>query len=105
MEQQTGKTAVCSQSDGRTSRLREQALRAIDAGANALLFNVLSYGYDVLHELSSDPDITVPIAAHPALAGAIYPSPYYGITAPVLLGQLMRIAGADLVLFLLLTDR
>ncbi|OAB32542.1 2,3-diketo-5-methylthiopentyl-1-phosphate enolase [Paenibacillus macquariensis subsp. defensor] len=84
---------------GRTSNLKQQALRAIDAGANALLFNVLSYGYDVLHELSSDPEITVPIAAHPALAGALYPSPHYGISASVLLGQLMRLAGADLVLF------
>ncbi|KOP68887.1 2,3-diketo-5-methylthiopentyl-1-phosphate enolase [Bacillus sp. FJAT-18019] len=100
VEQQTGKKLLYAANlTGRTSKLREQALRAIDAGANALLFNVLSYGYDVLHELSADPDITVPIAAHPALAGALYPSPHYGITAPVLLGQLMRIAGADLVLF------
>lgn len=84
---------------GPTSNLKSQALKAIGAGANALLFNVLSYGYDVLHELSSDPEITVPIAAHPALAGAFYPSPHYGISASVLLGQLMRLAGADLVLF------
>ncbi len=52
-----------------------------------------------LHELSSDPDINVPIAAHPAMAGALYPSPHYGIAAPLLLGKLMRLAGADLVLF------
>ncbi|MCM3783961.1 2,3-diketo-5-methylthiopentyl-1-phosphate enolase [Neobacillus mesonae] len=84
---------------GPTSKLHEQAKRAIDAGANALLFNVLSYGYDVLHELSKDSDINVPIMAHPALAGAYYPSPYHGISASVLLGQLMRLAGADLVLF------
>ncbi|MFM9282137.1 2,3-diketo-5-methylthiopentyl-1-phosphate enolase [Paenibacillus jiagnxiensis] len=84
---------------GPTSQLRSQAIKAVQAGANALLFNVLAYGYDVLHELSSDPDINVPIAAHPALAGAFYPSPYYGISASVLLGQLMRLAGADLVLF------
>ncbi|WP_055107819.1 2,3-diketo-5-methylthiopentyl-1-phosphate enolase [Paenibacillus ihumii] len=84
---------------GRTSSLKEQALRAIDAGASALLFSVLPYGFDVLHELSSDPEITVPIAAHPSLAGALYPSPHYGIAASLLLGKLMRIAGADLVLF------
>lgn len=84
---------------GSTSKLAAQAKQAIDAGANALLFNVLAYGFDVLHELSSDPAITVPIAAHPALAGALYPSPHYGIAASVLLGKLMRIAGADLVLF------
>jgi 2,3-diketo-5-methylthiopentyl-1-phosphate enolase len=84
---------------GPTSRLHQQALKAIDAGANALLFNVLAYGFDVLHELASDPAINVPIAAHPAMAGALYPSPHYGFSAHVLLGKLMRLAGADLVLF------
>lgn len=84
---------------GPTSKLADRARLAISEGANALLFNVLAYGYDVLHELSSDPDINVPIAAHPAMAGALYPSPHYGIAAPLLLGKLMRLAGADLVLF------
>ena len=84
---------------GPTSKLASQAKKAINAGANALLFNTLAYGYDVLHELSSDPDINVPIASHPAMAGAMYPSPHYGIGAAVLLGKLNRLAGADLVLF------
>ncbi|MFD0713640.1 2,3-diketo-5-methylthiopentyl-1-phosphate enolase [Paenibacillus sp. GCM10027626] len=84
---------------GPTSQLAKNAKRAIAAGANALLFNTLAYGYDVLHELSSDPEITIPIAAHPAMAGAFYPSPHYGISASLLLGKLMRLAGADLALF------
>lgn len=84
---------------GPTSRLHEQARRAIAEGANALLFNALAYGYDALHELAADPSVNVPIAAHPAMAGAFYPSPHYGIAAPLLLGKLMRLAGADLVLF------
>ncbi|MDB4867481.1 MAG: 2,3-diketo-5-methylthiopentyl-phosphate enolase [Cohnella sp.] len=84
---------------GSTFKLRDHAKRAIEAGANGLLFNVLSYGFDALAELAADPDIRVPIAAHPAMAGALYPSPYHGIAAPLLLGKLMRIAGADLSLF------
>jgi 2,3-diketo-5-methylthiopentyl-1-phosphate enolase len=84
---------------GPTFRLAEQARKAVAAGANALLFNVLAYGFDALHELSRDPSIPIPIMAHPAMAGAYYPSPYYGIAASVLLGKLMRLAGADLVLF------
>lgn len=84
---------------GPVFKLQEQAYKAIKAGANALLFNVLGYGFDALAELASDPNINVPIAAHPAMAGAFYPSPYYGISAPLLLGKLMRLAGADLVLF------
>jgi 2,3-diketo-5-methylthiopentyl-1-phosphate enolase len=84
---------------GPTSLLAAQAKKAVQAGANAILFNVLAYGFDALHELSSDPGINVPIMAHPAMAGAFYPSPHYGISASVLLGKLMRLAGADLVLF------
>lgn len=84
---------------GSTSRLAEQARKAISAGATALLFNVLAYGYDALHELATDPQVSVPIMAHPAMAGAFYPAPNYGIGASVLLGKLMRLAGADLVLF------
>ncbi|MCD1260282.1 2,3-diketo-5-methylthiopentyl-1-phosphate enolase [Paenibacillus athensensis] len=84
---------------GPTFGLPEQARKAIRAGVNALLFNVLAYGFDALHALSADPEINVPIMAHPAMAGAFYPSPHYGIAAPLLLGKLMRLAGADLVLF------
>lgn len=99
-EQATGQKLLYAVNlTGKTSRLHEQAQQAIDAGANALLFNVLAYGFDALHELSASPDITVPIMAHPAMAGALYPSPHYGIAASVLLGKLMRLAGADLVLF------
>ncbi|WP_223066673.1 2,3-diketo-5-methylthiopentyl-1-phosphate enolase [Paenibacillus caui] len=84
---------------GKTSELRSQALRAINAGATALLFSTLAYGFDALQELSADPDIHVPIVAHPSLAGAIYPSKHYGIAPALLLGKLLRVAGADLVLF------
>ncbi|MCA0754364.1 2,3-diketo-5-methylthiopentyl-1-phosphate enolase [Paenibacillus sp. N4] len=99
-EEETGQKLLYAVNlTGPTSRLAENARKAIQAGANALLFNVLAYGFDVLHELSSDPAINVPIAAHPAMAGAIYPSPHYGISASLLLGKLMRLAGADLVLF------
>lgn len=99
-ERQTGQKLLYAVNlSGPAGHLSEQAKKAIAAGANALLFNVLAYGFDTLRELSSDPEINVPIAAHPALAGAFYPSPYHGIAASVLLGKLMRLAGADLVLF------
>lgn len=100
VQEKTGqKLLYAANLSGPVFGLKEQAQRAIEAGANALLFNVLAYGYDALAELAADPNITVPIAAHPALAGAYYPSAYHGIAAPLLLGKLMRLAGADLVLF------
>ncbi|WP_425456988.1 2,3-diketo-5-methylthiopentyl-1-phosphate enolase [Cohnella terricola] len=99
-EQATGQKLIYfTNLTGPTFELKTNAKRAIAAGANGLLFNVLAYGFDALAELAADPDINVPIAAHPAMAGAFYPSPHYGISAPVLLGKLMRIAGADLSLF------
>lgn len=99
-EQVTGqKLLYFTNLTGSTFKLKDNAKRAIAAGANGLLFNVLAYGFDALAELAADPDIQVPIAAHPAMAGALYPSLHHGITAPLLLGKLMRIAGADLSLF------
>lgn len=87
---------------GRADRLNPNAHRLIEAGANALLFNVFSYGFAALEALAADPRIQVPIFTHPALAGAMGgatdDSGDYGIAYPVLLGTLMRHAGADAVL-------
>jgi 2,3-diketo-5-methylthiopentyl-1-phosphate enolase len=99
-EAETGKPVLYAANlTGSVNELNEKAKRAVEAGADCLLFNVLAFGFDALHRLAADPDIQVPIMAHPALAGAYYPSPDYGIATPLLLGTLMRIAGADLVLF------
>ncbi|MGN7469466.1 2,3-diketo-5-methylthiopentyl-1-phosphate enolase [Brevibacillus sp. SAFN-007a] len=99
-EAETGKPVLYAANlTGPVNELNEKAKRAVEAGADCLLFNVLAFGFDALHRLAADPDVNVPIMAHPALAGAYYPSPDYGIAAPLLLGTLMRIAGADLVLF------
>lgn len=96
----TGKTTLYAANlTGPVTEIFDKARRAVDAGANALLLNVLTYGYDVLHRLAADPKINIPIMAHPAMAGALYPSSHYGIAANVILGQLMRYAGADIVLY------
>ncbi|MGO0063167.1 2,3-diketo-5-methylthiopentyl-1-phosphate enolase [Brevibacillus fluminis] len=100
VEQSTGKKVLYAANlTGPVHQLIDRAKQAVEAGADCLLFNVLAFGFDVLHRLAADPDVTVPIMAHPALAGAFYPSPDYGIATPLLLGKLMRLAGADLVLF------
>lgn len=60
---------------------------------------MLSYGFSVLEALASDPEINVPIFAHPALAGALCAAPDYGFAYSVVLGTLMAHAGADAVLY------
>lgn len=97
---ETGKKVLYAANlTGPVTEIFDKARRAVRAGANALLLNVLPFGYDVLHRLAADPEISVPLVAHPSMAGALYASDRYGIAAPVLLGKLMRLAGADLVLY------
>jgi 2,3-diketo-5-methylthiopentyl-1-phosphate enolase len=84
---------------GKTFELKEKAKRAAELGADILLFNVFAYGLDVLQGLREDKDISIPIMAHPAVSGALTPSEFYGIKSPLLLGKLLRLAGADFVLF------
>lgn len=84
---------------GRTSQLVERARRARELGADLLLFNVFSYGLDVLQELREDNEIALPIMAHPAVSGALTSSAYFGLSHSLLLGKLLRYAGADLSLF------
>ncbi|KKK37122.1 2,3-diketo-5-methylthiopentyl-1-phosphate enolase [Mesobacillus campisalis] len=84
---------------GRTSQLRDKARKARELGADALLFNVHTYGLDVLQELAEDDEISLPLMAHPAFSGAFTSSVFYGLSSPLALGKLIRYAGADFSLF------
>lgn len=80
----------------RPDRMRENALRAIEAGASGLMLTPLSTGIGALQMLAEDPAIQVPIFAHPALLGATSWSPNFGISAHIYAAKLFRIAGADI---------
>ena len=84
---------------GRTYDLKAKARKAKELGADALLFNVHTYGLDVLQELAEDEEIQLPLMAHPAYSGAFTSSPFYGVATSLLLGKLTRYAGADFSLF------
>lgn len=103
VKQKTGRTVLyavnVTASVGRSSNLLEAARLLVRSGANALLVNVLSYGFSALEAIAADPEINVPIFAHPALAGAMCASPEYGLNYSVVLGTLMAHAGADAVLY------
>ncbi len=100
----TGRTLLYAVNlTGRADRLLERARALVGEGANALLLNVFTYGFPILEALAADPAISVPIFAHPALAGALGGPTAgmadYGIDYAVLLGTLMRHSGADAVLY------
>jgi len=84
---------------GKTFDLKEKAKRATELGASVLLFNVFAYGLDVMQSLVEDPEIAVPIMAHPAVSGASTASSLYGFSNSLLLGKLVRMSGADFSLF------
>jgi 2,3-diketo-5-methylthiopentyl-1-phosphate enolase len=93
------KTLYAVHLSGKTFELKDKAKRAAELGADILLFNVFAYGLDVLQGLREDKEISIPIMAHPAVSGALTPSEFYGIASPLLLGKLLRLAGADFSLF------
>jgi 2,3-diketo-5-methylthiopentyl-1-phosphate enolase len=81
----------------RVSRLRENALAAIEAGANALMVNYISTGLSALRMLAEDPEINVPILGHATAGGSMIVSPYAGISAHLIMAKFPRIAGADII--------
>ena len=84
---------------GRAHEILDNARQLVAGGANALLFNTLTYGWSVLESLANDPEIHVPIFMHPALAGALCGAPDHGFSYSALLGTLPAFAGADAVLY------
>ncbi|MFP5111063.1 2,3-diketo-5-methylthiopentyl-1-phosphate enolase [Bacillaceae bacterium C204] len=97
---QTGhRTLYAINLTGRTSHLKDKARKAAQLGADLLLFNVFSYGLDVLQELREDNEISLPLMAHPAVSGAFTSSQVFGLSHSLMLGKLLRYAGADLSLF------
>lgn len=82
----------------RPDKVRDNAYRAIEAGANALMINYLTAGIASLQILAEDPNINVPILAHPDFVGAMTASPVTGVASHVILGKLARLAGADMII-------
>jgi 2,3-diketo-5-methylthiopentyl-1-phosphate enolase len=100
VKQQTGRTVLYAVNvTGSADKLIQKARLLVREGANALLLNVLTYGFSVLDALATDPEINVPIFVHPAFAGAMCAAPDYGMAYSVVLGTLMAHCGADAVLY------
>lgn len=84
---------------GRAHEILDNARQLVAHGANALLFNALTYGWGILESLAQDPEVNVPIFMHPALAGALCGGPEHGFNYRVILGTFPSFAGADAVLY------
>ncbi len=95
--QETGhRTVYCPNITDRPERVLENARRAQELGAGMVMINGVSAGLGLVQALAEDPEVTVPILSHYAGTGALTENPRAGISSPLLLGKLSRLAGADI---------
>jgi 2,3-diketo-5-methylthiopentyl-1-phosphate enolase len=83
----------------RVDRLRDHALRVAEAGGNCLMLNFLPAGISALTMVADDPAIPLPILVHLDLSGAFISATGAGVSAPLVLGKLPRLSGADMIIY------
>ncbi|MCX6126326.1 MAG: RuBisCO large subunit C-terminal-like domain-containing protein [Proteobacteria bacterium] len=98
LEAGRGKGLYVMALNGPAFELKSRALSLQKGGANAFLVCPYTYGISVLQSLCEDPEIVVPVFAHPAFTG-IMSHGGGGIEPEVSMGSLMRWSGADGVLY------
>jgi len=84
---------------GHSDQVRDLALYAQDAGAGGILIIPGIFGFDAMNRLAQDPDFDLPIMAHPSHLGPYVLSPRFGFSQGMMFGTLMRLAGADITVF------
>jgi 2,3-diketo-5-methylthiopentyl-1-phosphate enolase len=96
----TGHRAVyCPNITDRPEKVVENARRAQELGAGMVMLNGVSSGLGVIQAVAEEPNVTIPILAHYAGTGTLVENPRAGISSPLLLGKLNRLAGADVAMF------
>lgn len=80
------------------SELTDRANYAKECGAGGVLISPALTGYDAMKHLADDESFALPVMSHPAFTGP-YLSGTSGFTHGVLLGKMMRLAGADIVVY------
>ena len=98
--EETGHRAIyCANITDRPDRMIENAHRAQELGAGMVMINAVSTGLGMVQALAEDKQFSLPILSHYAGAGALTENPFSGISSPLLLGKLCRLAGADASMF------
>ena len=73
-------------------KIVELAHKAVSAGANMLMVDVLTAGFSAIQALAEDPAINVPIHVHRTMHGALTRNPHHGIAMRPI-AKLVRSAG------------
>lgn len=93
------KTVYAPNISGSSHELKKRAMFAKSVGCKALLISPALTGFSAIAELSQDDEINLPIIAHPAFIGSFLTSNENGFSHYALLGQMMRIIGADVTIY------
>jgi ribulose-bisphosphate carboxylase large chain len=80
-------------------RTYENAMRAKEAGAGAVMLAPALAGMDIAYQLSRDTEFGLPIVIHPAFGGANVVGGHCGFSHALYYGQISRLMGADAVVF------
>jgi len=72
---------------------------AQQAGAGAVIISGALTGFDTLRAVAGDDQVNLPVFMHPAFSGSFTVAPDAGFSHFAFYGQLMRLAGADAVIF------
>lgn len=75
-------------------KILEVGEKAVRAGANMLMVDVLTAGFSAVQALAADPNITVPIHVHRTMHGAFTRNPHHGIAMRPI-AKLVRLCGGD----------
>jgi 2,3-diketo-5-methylthiopentyl-1-phosphate enolase len=98
--EETGHRALyCANITDRPDRMMENARKAVELGADLLMLASVPSGLGSLQALAEMEDCNVPILAHFAGFSTMTESPTSGLSSPLLLGKLNRLAGADAISF------
>lgn len=95
--EKTGKKVkyIVNVTDG-AERIMDTVQSVIEAGAEAIMVNFAAVGYSILRQIART--VKVPILAHCAGAGMFYEGTNSGMSSPLAVGKLTRLAGADIVM-------
>ena len=83
----------------RADELGTAARFARDVGAGGLMAFPGLHGFDAMRSIADDDGLALPIISHPSFLGSHLSAGDGGIDHGVLFGTLMRLAGADVVVF------
>jgi len=96
--QETGHRALyCANITDRADRTLENLRRAAELGADLVMVNAVAAGLGTLQAVTAHSQL--PVLAHFAGYNAMSEAPGSGLASPLLLGKLLRLAGADAVSF------